>query len=97
MRHRRRLGEAVAFEDLPAGELLEPLHDLDRERRGPRHEPLNGSQVVLSEVTRLVEENVDPRGAREESRPTLLYRKEDVLQIGTRDEDHRHRPEGREV
>src|SRR5207237_1945802 len=31
VRHRRRLGQAVPLEDLAAGEILEPLHDLDRE------------------------------------------------------------------
>src|SRR5205814_601807 len=74
VRDRRRLGQAVPLEDLAAGEILEPLHDLDREGRGARHEPLDRPQVVFRKVARPVAEGVTPRGAREETGPVSIDR-----------------------
>ncbi len=89
VRHRRGLGEPVPLDHLAAGEPLEALLHLERQRRGAGDEGLDGAQVVLREVRRGADRHVDPRRARERLGPVLLDREEDVAEIEAWDQHER--------
>ena len=97
MGDRSGFGQPVALHDLAAGEPLEPLEHVDRQRRGPGEEGLDRTEVVALEIARLVEQDVDPRRAGKEPWTVLLDREEDVAKVGPRDQDHRHGAKDREV
>ena len=83
----RGLGEAVALDQGGAGQLLERLLHLDRQRRAARHADLERLQVEALRLGMLVDGGVERRHAGQEGRLLLGEIIDDHVDVGPRIED----------
>ena len=80
-RHRRGLREAVALDQAPAREALEPLGDLQRQGGRPGQAGLDAGQVVPALLDRVVDGHVHGGHAREQRRPVLVDRGQHAVEV----------------
>ena len=84
---RRGLGEAVALDQRGAGQLLEALLHLDRQRRAARHADFQRLQVEPLRLGMLQDRGVERRHAGQEAGLLLRQVAHDLVDVGPRIED----------